>query len=488
MSQHLRVKTDSCRQKMNNLTSVIAKLSLFLSYLILIIILAYFVNGDVFASGAVIPSNRPTQKSTSVKEISVAKQVTINSVVKDEEISKRLKSILQATTWYEEPSVEVKNGVAFLRGKTTMTEYKEWAEKLAENTQGVVVVINQIDLVNSGDWYLQQISIGLQKQWRGMIRGLPFFVFSVLVFLSIWFVAHFIAKYIRKSLKSNAVHPLLAEVISRGIILLCFVFGLYFVLQILGLTTIALTIIGGTGILGIVLGIAFRDITENLLASIFLSIQNPFHNDDLIEVAGVTGYVQGLTIRATILMTQDGHQIQIPNATVYKSNICNFTSNPNRREDFIISIDYDNTISRAQEVALKVLELHPAVLKDPEPWVLVEDLALGVVNLRVYFWLNSTQYHWRKVKSSLIRLVKRAFQDKGISLPVNKMEFSVSKEIPVRLLTRKQKESKFEGKESKRIATHAEGGLSSEADKIQEQVLQSRVVEKEKNLLEKPKE
>lgn len=475
---------------MNSLKPVIGKLGLLISHFVLILTLTCFVHSDVFASGDVSPKSSPTQKKEI--KINIAKDVAINSVVKDEEIVKRIKNIMQATTWYDEPNVVVKNGVVFLKGKTTTSAYKDWAEKLAENTQGVVVVINQIELASSNEWYLQQISIGLQKQWRGMIRGLPFFVFSLFVLVFIWVIAHFIARYIRKSLRANEVHPLLAEVISRGIILLCFLLGFYFVLQILGLTTMALTIIGGTGILGIVLGIAFRDITENLLASIFLSIQNPFHNDDLIEVAGVTGYVQGLTIRATILMTQDGHQIQIPNATVYKSNICNFTSNPNRREEFIISVDYDNTISDAQEIALKVLEKHPAVLKDPEPWVLVEDLSSSMVNLRVYFWLDSRQYHWRKVKSSIIRLVKRAFQDKGISLPVNRMEVCVSKEVPVRLLEAKAKKQdkqvKPEGKESERVSTLAEGGLSSEADKIQEQVQQSRAVEKEKNLLEKPEE
>lgn len=70
-------------------------------------------------------------------------------------------------------------------------------------------------------------------------------------------------------------------------------------------------------------------------------------------------------------------------------------------------------------MALRVLEKHPAVLADPEPWVLVENLATATVNLRVFFWLDSSQYHWRKVKSSIIRLVKRAFQNEGIMMPGN---------------------------------------------------------------------
>ena len=71
-------------------------------------------------------------------------------------------------------------------------------------------------------------------------------------------------------------------------------------------------------------------------------MQRPFETGDLVEVSGVTGYVQQLNVRTTILMTLDGNLVQIPNATVYKSNLRNFTTNTNRREDFVVGIGYDD--------------------------------------------------------------------------------------------------------------------------------------------------
>src|SRR5690606_4198699 len=126
-----------------------------------------------------------------------------------------------------------------------------------------------------------------------------------------------------------------------------------------GLTSIALTVLGGTGLLGIILGIAFQDITENFLASIFLSVQTPFESGDLVDIDGTMGFVQRLTTRATILMTLEGNHVQIPNSTVYKSKINNYTSNPNRRADFAVGIGYEDSIARAQEIALRILEEHP---------------------------------------------------------------------------------------------------------------------------------
>ena len=156
--------------------------------------------------------------------------------------------------------------------------------------------------------------------------------------------------------------------------MIVFLFGTYIVLRVSGLTQLALTLVGGTGLIGLAVGIAFREITENFLASIFLSIQRPFETADLIEVSGVTGYVQQLNMRTTIVMALDGNLVQIPNASVYKSNIRNFTTNSNRREDFVVGIGYDDSINQAQEIALRVLADHPAILSDPEPLVLADSL------------------------------------------------------------------------------------------------------------------
>ena len=127
------------------------------------------------------------------------------------------------------------------------------------------------------------------------------------------------------------------------------------------LSKMALTIISGTGLIGIILGIAFRDLAENFLASILLSLQNPFHTHDLIDLVNpttgftITGYVERLTLRVTILLSLDGNHVQIPNATVYKSNIINHSSNPNHRETFLVNIGSNCSTSKAVDSALKFL-------------------------------------------------------------------------------------------------------------------------------------
>jgi small-conductance mechanosensitive channel len=293
-------------------------------------------------------------------------------------------------------------------------------------------------------------------------------------------VARAVTALLRARFRRKERADIVRELTARAAGFAVFVLGVYLALRVGGLTRLAATVLGGTGLVGLVLGIAFRDIVENVLASILLTRQRPFRKGDLVEIAGVEGYVQRLTVRATVLMNLEGNHVQIPNATVYKGAIRNYTSNPARRVDFLVGIGYADSIARAQEIALSAMAEHPAVLREPEPWVLAEALGSATVQLRVYVWLDGTKHSWLKVRSSVIRLVKRAFQQNGVSMPDEAREVVFPEGVPVRLLGKpaEGEESTPEaqprpraaaGRQSEElptVATNAEAGLDSEAGTI----------------------
>lgn len=419
-------------------------------------------------------------------------RVDIEPGARDEEIQQRLVGILEATGWFVNPQVDVQEGVVFLTGETENEDFKDWAGNLARNTQGVAAVVNQIEIIQPSIWDIGPAVNGLRQLWRGLLRAIPLIAFSLLILVVTFFVARYSVSAARASLQQRLPSPLLLRSAARAVGVAVFLIGLYVVFQVAGLTGVALTVMGGTGLLGLVLGIAFQDITENVLASILLSIQSPFQTGDLVDIGGHTGFVQALTTRVTIIMTQDGNHVQIPNGTVYKSTIKNYTSNPNRRLEFAIGIGFEESISGAQQVALRVLEEHPAVLTDPEPWVLVESLGSATVNLRVYFWMDGNQHSWLKVRSSVIRLVKRAFQKEGISMPDESREMLFPEGVQVRMIAAGEDGQEVAARpraklpaaeESTSVSTDAEDGLSSDALEIEEQARRSRTPEEGEDLL-----
>jgi len=382
--------------------------------------------GDVLA-----PDPNP---ATAAEIAPGAATLAIEPVAQDEAIRDRLKSVLDATGWFPQSRVRVESGVVFLEGPATSDELKKWAGDLARNTEGVAAVANQLEVADASAWDFSVAFSGLSGLRQDIAGAMPMLVFGIVTLglfaVAAWFSARGVRAVLRGRVRAKLLRDLLA--MAAGVIVLFI--GAYIVLRVSGLTQLALTLVGGTGLIGLALGIAFRGITENYLASIFLSVQRPFQTGDLVEISGVTGYVEQLNIRTTVLMTLDGNLAQLPNATVYVSTIRNFTAMPNRREDFTIGIGYDDPIDRAQEVARRVLAHHPAVLKEPEPWVLADSLGSSTVNLKVYFWLNGRENSWLKVRSSVIRLVKRAFQEQGISMPDEAREVVFPNGVPVTLL------------------------------------------------------
>ncbi len=331
------------------------------------------------------PGADASQATTSEEEevLQAPEKVDVNPVARDEEIRERLQGVLEATEWFTAPEVRVEEGVVFFTGRVASDELKKWAGDLARNTQDVVAVVNRMEVTEPSMWDFGPAWSGMMGLLREFLRSLPLFLLGLLILGLSAGAGMLTARKSRSVLRHRVQARLLRNVIAGVIGILVFLVGTYVVLRVSGLTQLALTLVGGTGLVGLAVGIAFRDITENFLASIFLSMQRPFQMGDLIEVSGVTGYVQQLNVRTTILMALDGNLVQIPNASVYKSNLRNFTTNSNRRDYFEVGIGYDDSINEAQKIALRVLTDHPAVLSDPEPWVLVDQLGKATVNLSV---------------------------------------------------------------------------------------------------------
>ncbi len=455
------------------------------------------------APGCVVRAQEVTEKSSEKQKQTphlkedfslTTLKVDVKPVARDAEIRDRLDSVLKATEWFTDPKVRVEQGVVFLSGETESDILKKWASDRAGNTQDVVAVANRMTVSSPSIWDFRSTWSSMVAFWRDFLRSLPFFAFGLFILaISVGaslLVIRILERFLFKRVRAN----LLRNVLARGVGAIVFLTGVYVVLRVSGLTQLALTVVGGTGLIGLAVGIAFRDITENFLASIFLSMQRPFDTGDLIEVAEVSGYVQQLNVRTTILMTLEGNLVQVPNAKVYKSNIRNFTTNPSRREDFIITIGYADSINDAQETASKVLREHAAVLQDPEPSVLVDNLGPDSVNLRVYFWINGRDHSWLKVRSSVIRLVKLAFKKQGFMTPDGPRKLIFPSGLSISIQRGEQKEANNESEIESTpfvpieppdaVSTQAEGGLDSEAGAIEQQARKVEPLKEKENLLD----
>lgn len=358
-------------------------------------------------------------------------QVELAPTAPDDDIGSRISAILRATGWYDGANVSVEDGVVFLDGVTDTDDHREWARTLSLRTDGVVAVVNRISVVSDISWSLAPALAEIRRIADRTVAALPLILLALLILPIAWIAASWIAKLMRWLLSGRMRTPFLRDVISRAIAIPVFLAGLYVVLQVSGLTQLALSLVGGAGVLGIMIGFAFRDIAENFLASLLLSIRKPFRRGDLITVSEQRGFVRSMNTRSTVFVSEDGNHIQIPNAVVFKSIIENLTAAPNQRGNLSIGIGYDASVGDTQALILDVLKRHHAVRDTPEPMVLIDTLGAPTVNMKGYYWFDGRDYSPLKIRSMLLRQVKSVLTEHGISMPDEAREVIFPEGVPV---------------------------------------------------------
>ncbi len=257
----------------------------------------------------------------------------------------------------------------------------------------------------------------LSQLWENFVYRLPGLALGLVIMAAFILLAPYIAKVLVKPLTRTTTSPLLRSVIQRSVSLVLILLGIYLFLFLAGLTGFAIAVVSGTGVVGLILGFAFRDIAENFISSLLLTIQRPFRIGDIVQINDFTGIIQKVTARATTLVDFDGNHIQIPNATIYKGVIKNLTANPLMRGQFVIGVGYDADIQHAQQMAQEITSAQDNVLIDPEPQILIDELGPSTYNIKVYFWVDVEKTSVLKMASVLMRKITQAFLEANISMP-----------------------------------------------------------------------
>ena len=159
------------------------------------------------------------------------------------------------------------------------------------------------------------------------------------------------------------VHTLLHNVISAAMYIIA-VFG---ALVVGGLPITVLLTFGGLGSLA--LGLAFQDVLRNILAGIFLLVEQPFKIGDVITVGEYTGVVETIQLRTTALKTGDGRLAVVPNLNCFSSPVVNMSAYDLRRFTVTVRVPRDRPLDELLRSARKTLTAHKSLAKHPAPGV-----------------------------------------------------------------------------------------------------------------------
>jgi small conductance mechanosensitive channel len=137
-------------------------------------------------------------------------------------------------------------------------------------------------------------------------------------------------------------------------------------------------------VVGIVIGLSLQDILRNFFAGVWVLVERPFRIGDTIDVSGYTGLVEEMTFRTTLLRTDDGRQVIVPNGDFMTKPVVNLTRFPLRRGLVLLSLDAATDLA-TDDVKSAVASV-AAIARDPAPTVELLRVAGGKARYQITFW------------------------------------------------------------------------------------------------------
>ncbi len=280
---------------------------------------------------------------------------------------------------------------------------------------------------------MQNIINWLQTEKGSIVRII---LYVVVVAIVTFLVALIAKKLFRKWIRRHEVKGSKEQLISFLNILRRIVVGLiYFggimaiVGQIPGLDKITTSLLAGSGIVAVALSVAAQSSVGNLVSGILIGVFKPIRVGDTVRYLeqDITGTVEEITLRHTIIRTFENKRLIVPNSTMNTQVIENASYGSGTVCLFLeLEVSYESNLDMALQILEEEVKKHPDHLdvrteaeKDkhaPEVCVRVQNFNASGILLRAFVWAKDSVTA-AQMKSDILRKVKKSFDQQGIEIP-----------------------------------------------------------------------
>jgi len=264
---------------------------------------------------------------------------------------------------------------------------------------------------------MEFITESLRADWQAFLGYSPRLIYAtvvlILFFLAARLISRLIGRIMRRSNRLQAQEPYVRRLVMWAIRLL----GLLFALSVMGFKGLAASMLATGGVVAIVLGFAFREIGENLLAGIFLNFSRPFEVGDLIKSGDLTGTVRAIDVRSVHIRTFDACDVFVPSAQIFRQELYNYTRDGLRRPTFSIGVAYHDEPETVVTLLQQTIREVEDVLPEPQAFVSIKQFADSWIVYEVFFWVDITSSRRDLVSITNDVMIQcwRALRDAGMT-------------------------------------------------------------------------
>ena len=187
-------------------------------------------------------------------------------------------------------------------------------------------------------------------------------------------------------------------------------------MQNTGIHLEALTVFAGA--VGVGIGFGLQNITSNFISGLVILAERPITIGDRVEVAGVTGQVQKIRARSTVIVTNDNITTIVPNQKFIDSPVTNWTyGDPKVRFRVPVGVAYGSDVEKVRQKLIEAAEEDLHTLPDPAPSVFFVEFGNSSLNFELVAWSDTMSHRPRRYMSDLNFAIEKKFREAGIEIP-----------------------------------------------------------------------
>ncbi len=249
------------------------------------------------------------------------------------------------------------------------------------------------------DWYTRTVQF------------LPNLIAIAIILLFTIILSRRSQSFVRHFSERSQAPPEIIDLFGRAARFAVVALGMLLVLDRLNLSGAVLSFIAGLGIFGIIMGFALQDIVKQFAAGVLLLMLRPFRVGDDVKIGNFEGRVLQVQLRATVLKTDGGDEVLIPNADVYSTAIINASRYDLHRHSITLAVPPDADLARTRAALTQALGSVPGVASNPPPTIVATGITDTTVQLQVRFWVDERANSPDIVTTGVIAALRRALEE-----------------------------------------------------------------------------
>jgi small-conductance mechanosensitive channel len=247
-------------------------------------------------------------------------------------------------------------------------------------------------------------------------------IISLFLLILVICIAAIVSRYTRRILKKRVLPRFRIEIglqytLLRLVHYLIIALGVLYAVKIgfsVDLTSVAVII----GFLSVGIGFGLQYVASDIASGFILLFERPVRIGDWISLdTGIEGRVQNISLRSTMIITNENMSVILPNSKLVQNKLVNFSYGDQRvRLNIPVGVAYTSDLNKVSEALLEAARSVKEVLSEPAPRVHFDEFGDSSIKLQIRVWINEPRDH-TVISSNVNFAIERTFRKHGIEIP-----------------------------------------------------------------------